>query len=316
MGSLTRFPHGVSSFGVPVFGGGPLITTGKFWFVHSGTGNNGNSGKDSDHPFASIDYAMGKCTANKGDIIIVMPGHTETVSSAGLLDLDVAGTMIYGLGAGASRPVINFTTATSADMDVDAASITMVNILFTGGFDALVAPVDVNATDFTMINCEMRDVTGQMTLGILTDANASRLKLRGFVFNGASAAGGDAAVRIVGGDGHVIEDFSIFGNFAVAAIENVTTACTNTTVGGGTGQNFIQNGLDSATPVAITMVSTSTGHIGPNINIRIGVDATSNAANITEAVVGAAMQIHQPINICNLGGEVGMQTNITASTDA
>jgi hypothetical protein len=41
-----------------------------------------------------------------------------------------------------------------------------------------------------------------------------------------------------------------------------------------------------------------------------------NAANITEAVVGAACQFYQPINIANLAGEVGMQTNITASTDA
>jgi hypothetical protein len=41
-----------------------------------------------------------------------------------------------------------------------------------------------------------------------------------------------------------------------------------------------------------------------------------NAANITEALVGAAMQFMQPINLVNLAGESSMQTNIAASTDA
>ena len=66
----------------------------------------------------------------------------------------------------------------------------------------------------------------------------------------------------------------------------------------------------------MTLVATSTGHVGPNIFARIGLDATSNTTNITEAFVGAAMQFFQPLHIANLGGEVAMATNITASTDA
>ena len=41
-----------------------------------------------------------------------------------------------------------------------------------------------------------------------------------------------------------------------------------------------------------------------------------NAANVTEAVAGAAMQFMQPIRIVNLAGESSMETNITATTDA
>ena len=76
---LTNFPNGISSFGVPVLGGGAITTTGSIFFVDSVTGSNGNSGADSDHPFATIDYAIGKCTANKGDHILVMPGHNEAI---------------------------------------------------------------------------------------------------------------------------------------------------------------------------------------------------------------------------------------------
>lgn len=318
---LTNFPRGASSFGIPLVGSGPILTTGNVFFVDSGaTGGLGadtpDHGKSAARPFLTIDYAVGQCTANNGDHIIVMPGHTETVIAAGGLDLDVAGITLIGIGYGSARPTINFTTAVGADMDVDAANITMCNFLFTGGIDALTGPIDINAADFKLIDCETRDVTGQATDFIVTDANATRLLIEDWLHSGATAAGADTAISIVGGDGIVIRNFTIFGNFAVAAIENVTTATTNATIGGGRRQNYIQNGLDNAAVVGITMVATSTGHIGPNINIRIGLDATSNTTNITEAVVGAAMQFFQPINICNLGGEVAMQTNITASTDA
>lgn len=299
------FADGVTIRGVPLTVSHP----GKVFWVHSGTGSNGNKGT-FDRPFSTIDYAVGRCTADKGDIIMVKPGHTETVTAAGGLDLDVAGIAIVGLGSGSLRPTVNFTTATTADMDVDAANITVFNLLFTGGIDALAGPIDVNAADFSFINCETRDVTGQATDFIVTDDNCDRFYIKNWKHLGAAAAGADTAITIVGGDDWVIEDFNIYGNFAVAAIENVTTAANRVKIGGGNGDNYIWT--ENAADVCVTMVAASTGFIGPFINAML----QDNAANITEAFVGAACQFMQPINICNLAGESSMQTNITASTDA
>ena len=67
-----------------LLGAGDLFTTGKVFYVNSVTGSNGNKGDDPAFPFASIDAAVGACTADKGDIIVVMPKHLETVT--GLLD--------------------------------------------------------------------------------------------------------------------------------------------------------------------------------------------------------------------------------------
>src|SRR3990167_10072931 len=102
---LTKFPRGISSFGMPVLGGGSIpATTGTYYFVDSATGNNTNSGKDPNEAVASIDTAIGLCTASKGDIIIVMPGHAETTT--GEITADVIGITILGLGFGRSRPTI------------------------------------------------------------------------------------------------------------------------------------------------------------------------------------------------------------------
>ena len=318
---VTNFPNGVSSFGFPVIGSGPILTTGNVFFVSSVATKRSDApypaaGGSPDTPFATLDYAIGQCTASNGDVIFCMPGHVESVPAAASVALDVAGVSIIGIGRGSLRPKINMTTAVGASFKVTAANCLVQNLLFAGGFDALTNPVDIRAADFTMLDCETRDVTGQATDFIVTTAAADRLLIKRWRHSGATAAGADTALSIVGGDGIVVEDFDIFGNFAVAAIENVTTACTNLRIGGGATQNFIQNGLDNAAVVAVTLVATSTGHVGPNINVRIGLDSTSNTTNITEAFVGAAMQFFLPLNICNLGGEVAMASNITASTDA
>lgn len=306
--TISNFPNGFSG-GVNVRGL-PLLSSyaGSVFWVDSGAGSNGNKGTQ-DRPFATLDYAVGRCAANNGDIIMVKPGHVETVTAAAGLALDVAGITIVGLGSGSDRPTVNFTTAVGADMDIDAANITIVNFLFTGGIDALTGPIDINAADCKLIDIETKDVTGQATDFIVTDATCDRLTIDGWTHRGAAAAGADTAITIVGGDGITIRSAWIDGNFAVAAIENVTTAATNLTIGGFDQSSYIRT--RNSADVAVTLVATATGNVGPNIAIRLQDDA----ANITEALVGADMQFFQPLPICNADGEVGLNTNITATVD-
>ena len=306
---FSNFPNGFAN-GVAIRGM-PILNSygGNIFWVDSGSGSNTNDGTHV-RPYATLDFAVGKCTANNGDLILVKAGHTETVTAAGGLDLDVAGITIIGLGNGSDRPTVNFTTAVGADMDVDADNITISNFLFTGGIDALTGPIDINAADFTMLDCETKDVTGQATDFIVADANANRLMIDGWTHRGAAAAGGASALQIVGGDGATVRNFFIDGNFDTAAIENVTTAATNLTINGGANGSYIRN--RNSADVCFTAVATTTGNVGPNIYARIA----DNAANITEAFVGADMQFFQPIAIANADGEVGLNTNITASADS
>src|SRR5512134_820284 len=54
---------------------------------------------------ASISAALARCKSGRGDIILVMPGHTE--NAAALTGL-VAGTKIIGMGHGSNRPTITW----------------------------------------------------------------------------------------------------------------------------------------------------------------------------------------------------------------
>lgn len=308
---LTAFPHGVSSFGIPQIGAGafPYTTTGKVLFVHSGTGSDSpGRGQTPDEPLASIDYAVGLCTANKGDVIYAMPGHTETVSAAGGLDLDVAGVSIIGLGSGSNRPTVNFTTAVGADMDVDAANIRIENFLFTGGIDALTGPIDINAADCKLINCEYRDVTGQATDVIVADANADRLLIDGYRHDGASAAGGASAIALTGMDDVTIRNSVIYGNFSVGAIDCRTTAVTRLKV------HDCAIWTENAADIAIVdTITASTGVMGPNLFMVLQDDA----ANVTEAITGATFYVMDfGVHVVNAVNQKSLAINWTAVIDS
>ena len=224
---ITAFPNGLSSFGIPLLGSGDVFTTGSIFFVDSVTGSDTNAGTDPSAPLATIDAAVNKCTANKGDYIIVMPNHAENIVAAAGLDLDVAGITIIGLGEGDNRPTLTFTTATTADVDVDAADVTIRNLIFTTTIDNLAVMIDVNAVNFKAINCEFREGASAQYLTAI-DVNggaanaADRLKLVNCKFT-SPADGSDRAIEF-GEIADAVEILGcyIFGDWDDAGIHNPT----------------------------------------------------------------------------------------------
>lgn len=108
----SNYPHGF--FNGVTIRGVPILQThpGKvFWVSNASaaqmtghkTGSDNNSG-DFNAPFATLDYAIGRCTASRGDIICVKPGYTDEITAAGTIAADVAGVSILGLGMGSLRP--------------------------------------------------------------------------------------------------------------------------------------------------------------------------------------------------------------------
>lgn len=224
-----------SGYGQMQVSGLPFLGSGKVFIVgDSSTANIGilkelfTTDPDGDPRFFStIDSAVAACTANAGDVIIVMPGHTETVTAAGGLDLDIAGITILGLGNGNDRPLINLTTATTADIDIDAANITIENVIIDlTGIDAVAAGIDVNANDFTLRNCRViiGDSDGQAVVGVLSDTNIDRVTVENCDFLGDTIAGPEAAIRLIGGVEHKIRHNNIQGSFSEAPLSLVTTA--------------------------------------------------------------------------------------------
>jgi len=96
-------------------------------------GSDGNPGTFN-APFKTLEYAITRCTANRGDIICIKPGHAETISSATALMFDVAGVAIVGLGLGTKRPTFTLDTAATTTIPVSADNVSVLNCRFIGNY--------------------------------------------------------------------------------------------------------------------------------------------------------------------------------------
>jgi hypothetical protein len=208
-------------------------TTGKYFFVSSSGGSNNHKGTP-EKPFATIDYAVGRCTASKGDVIVVMPGHAETISAAAGIALDVAGVTVIGLGAGSLRPTVTLDTSTATDVNVSAANVTIKNIRFVGNIDSLVNFIDIDEEYCTIEDCVFVTSSTKEAVGFINMATTKdNLTIRGCKFlqptdpAGTDGAADTGAIFLVDSENILIENCEFYGNFETAFIHNRTTACKN-----------------------------------------------------------------------------------------
>ncbi len=93
---------------------------GIAYYVSSVIGKNDNDGLSPLTPVNTITKALRLCRASKGDKIHALPGHIETISTAGGLTFNKAGIRVFFHGSGNTKATIKF-TATASTLLVTAA---------------------------------------------------------------------------------------------------------------------------------------------------------------------------------------------------
>lgn len=270
MGQKTHFPRAGGNQWVQSFynyastDGG---VTGNVFYVNSATGTDSSGfGYSPEAPFASIAYAVGTaCAADNNDLVLVMPGHTETITGAAGVNMNVAGVTLRGLGTGRQRGTINYTTNAAASFDINAARCCIDNLTFTGmGVASVTAMVNVKAADCTIQNCEFEhaNATNQAVDVIITTAAANRLYVNNCDFHGSANAGTAHCITIVGGTDLEVNNCNFQGAYNVSAgiVRIITTATVNLVVEYCT----FQNSTASNTKAIVDTITGSTGQIRNN----------------------------------------------------
>src|SRR6185436_18588044 len=158
------FPDGVSIRNVPIIQTHP----GKVFWVSNNTtgllagqkgGSDGNKGTFN-APFATLAYAITQCVANRGDIILIKPGHAEAISTATAAAWNIAGVAIVGLGLGSNRPTFTLDTANTSTITVSANNISVQNCIFVANFLSIAACFTLTtAQEFTVQGCYFKDTS-------------------------------------------------------------------------------------------------------------------------------------------------------------
>lgn len=314
---MSNFPNGF--LGGVVVRGMPLLQLhpGKVVWVNNSSvkadgaiaGSDSNSG-DMRHPLATIDAAIGKCVAGRGDIIAVMPGHSENLTASNVITADVAGVAIVGLGVGSLMPKLQYDHA-SALVTVSADNVSLVNLRFTASVTAVVNAVSVaDGADHCTISGCVFDVdlegTDEFNDAIQLNDASNQAVIEGNTIDMGIAGAVSAIAFVKDTDKTVVRKNVIRGDYSTANIRGATTLSTRLLIE----NNLLENGIGGnlGTEPAIELLTGTTGTIRRN-DIVCNL-ATKAAAIVADTALLFENYYNEDISSAATGGIIG-----TASAD-
>lgn len=227
---------------------------------------------------STIDAAIGSCTANAGDTIYVLPGHTEAVTATSI-NLDVAGVTIIGLGTGSLKPTLTF-GATDSAINVTAANGKWKNLRLTAGIgDVVTAFLHATAAqnseyiDIEFAASSTFNFINQYTLGAANISDGCKWE-RNYV---RTADAGQLALAVTAA---AHNDLKFYDNYVVhaAAAAGLLTGGTANFLGLDVKGNFVQTGQTDGS-VGVLVITTGTASSGRIVdNDMKTADAAANVA--------------------------------------
>lgn len=257
---------------------------GSFFYVDSGTDQ--TTGVNWANAVGTLDEAINLCTNDAGDIILIAPGHAETLDGADGFDADKTGIKIIGLGVGENRPVFTYDTATDEGV-IGGDDVEIHNCIFLAHVTDVAHAIDVEtgAENFVIEGCDFvmdTEATDEFTDAIEIAANCDNGRIENCRFY-MGGGGADTAISYVGADYLRIIDNEIYGDYAVGCIESLTTVSVQVTIK----DNVLYNGdisIGLNTEPCLELKSDDTGVVANNVLV-------CNVANPELAVVGADMHV-------------------------
>lgn len=208
-----------------------LTAPGKVFFVDDSGTDAAGHGSSPDKPVATLDYAIGLCTSDRGDTIVVMPGHAETINS---VTVDKSDLTIVGCGQGANRPRLTF-NAGSDEINVTADDVTIRNLWLYSSVAGLTNFFDLDAQNFTAEDLVIEVASGtagaDCVFSIATTKDWFTFRniyaIQDTDPDGTDQGAGTGFIYCVDTENILVENCTVLGNYETAIIHNKTTACAN-----------------------------------------------------------------------------------------
>lgn len=284
----TGFPGGITS---PSIGGRPVA--GRIWYVGNRSGLPSSNGKDPEHPFSSVNAALAKNIAKRGDVIRVLPGHIDSLSAADALSALVENVTIEGMGEGNQRGIIRWTAdAATLLMDQPGTVIRNLRLQLAGDPAGTTAITTAAAITVSAAGCVIRDCDWDVgvdadqiiTVGLVTTAGGKGLVMEDNLIHGAKAAEITAAgtvIRLTGADRFVFRRNYVSAALATdtdGLIETLTTASLDIDI---SDNYFYSNGAGSTCALDFGADLVNTGRIQRNF-CTVDTDGTAGTVVITQ----------------------------------
>lgn len=237
---------------------------------------------------STLAAGLARCRAGKGDVVCVLPGHSETVSTTTMLDNLVSGTQIIGCAPFGSGLMPTFTfsgTTNTSTWTIDDANVSISGLRFEcTGADSIDTPIVWTGAggrfweNFVTLGSDTtHDCDNFLTVG----TGATDLHIISNKFKSQSTAVTTSVILV---SGTAVEGVTIQDNYMRATLSsatggmiNITSAATNLDIAYNVMRNFVEDGVGiRVADVACTGLIYS--------NLFGGTDAGGTVANTVKAV--------------------------------
>lgn len=156
--------------------------------------------------------------ANKGDVVVVLPGHSENIADATMLDNLTAGTKIIGLGHGSDMPTFRWTNTAGQWAINDANTVITGLRLRMDGADGITKAINITAADCILHGCDIEVASGaaaKAAIAIEIGTAAHRCQIIGNIIRGTATHNVTDGIKLVGAA--PASDVRIIGNEMIAS---------------------------------------------------------------------------------------------------
>lgn len=158
IGSIPLFGAGYgirTNFGIMLPPGGTVAA-----YVRSTGAQSGDDAAIIDRLVTTLGAGLQRCRSGLGDTVIVLPGHSESVTDATMLANLKAGTRIIGIGNGSAKPTFRW-TATGAQWALSVADVYIAGLkLQLEGANGVVKAILVTGANATFMDNEIQVASG------------------------------------------------------------------------------------------------------------------------------------------------------------
>ena len=205
----THFKKPIFVQGVPILGGGSLMTQGDSWFVAPSSGSDSNSGTSIDKPFKTLTYALGKATANQNDVIYMVAESNTAANTTDYQSVTLTWNkdLVHLVGIGAPGKVSQ--RARIAQTSTATGVSPLVNVTANGCI----------FSNFSIFH-GVDDATSLVALTVTGQRNYFEGVHVGGIGHATMVAAGAASLKINGGAENTFKD-CVFGVDTIAA-DNAT----------------------------------------------------------------------------------------------
>ncbi len=226
---------------------------------------------------ATLNAALARCRSGKNDVVIALPGYSESISAADFASSLVAGTRLVSAGrsGASSNPTLTWTaTASTFLLDVADVEIVGFNLNF-AGIDAVVAPITISAAGCALIDNLMTLAAGAAgaTTPITVAAGANNCRI---LDNKMLHTGTETEVNVISITG-AVDNLEIAGNkisclltSATGGIVQIGAAATNLDIH----DNKFYNAVEDGVCVRVADTFAATGWIYNNYGKTIDAGGT------------------------------------------